>query len=125
MNKAKFISCPFCGKNPRIIYQGRFCTIVHKNCASGIEIIGTFNNEDSAVKAWNARYAQPCETCSQMSNPDSFISHLLQVEKTCKPDYRGCGDDIGAYYCSNCGDFMDYDINGYKYCYNCGAKVIN
>ena len=51
----KLLPCPFCGKNPRVLYQGRFCTIMHKNCAAGFDIVGTFDSEDKAIKAWNTR----------------------------------------------------------------------
>ena len=55
MSNIKFMSCPFCDKTPRILYQGRFCTIMHKNCAAGFDIVGTFDSEDKAIKAWNTR----------------------------------------------------------------------
>lgn len=96
----KFMSCPFCGKNPRILYQGRFCTIAHKNCASGIDIIGTFDSEDKAVKAWNTRY-----------------------EKTCY-DFGGEEGSNGEHYdfaCSACGYCCG--LPEPNFCPNCGARV--
>ena len=95
----KLLPCPFCGKTPRILYQGRFCTIMHKNCAAGLDIVGTFDREDKAIKAWNTRY-----------------------QKTCKPICRDYKEYV-AHYCSNCGKFLHFNIEEQNYCYNCGVEI--
>lgn len=105
MNNIKFMPCPFCGKNPRILYQGRFCTIMHKNCAAGFDIVGTFDSEDKAIKAWNTRY-----------------------ERTCQNVHKS--KDSGCFECSLCGcnalghDWKSFHIElEWNHCPNCGAKV--
>ena len=56
---------------------------------------------------------------------DYLESKLKRAERTCHAEYHDCGDGVGGWYCSECGDLMDAgEFTNCYYCPNCGAKVV-
>lgn len=86
-NKLK--PCPFCGGEAELQQEiGKFFReafihyrVVCKDSRCRGASYNTWVDKPEAIKAWNTRAVQPCETCSQINNPDSFIFHLLQGER--------------------------------------------
>ena len=87
--------CPFCGGKAEIVegYYDSFidgyavmcrnCCLIfgaHGSLGEAYKWMCIYESKEEAIDAWNTRYQIPCETCSQIDNPDSFIFHLLQIE---------------------------------------------
>ena len=88
MSNVELLPCPICGSNgvrthitDHFIPDWYTARVVCGKCGLMIEREG-YPIDDAkirAIGAWNTRHQIPCETCSQMGNPDSFISHLMQA----------------------------------------------
>lgn len=99
------------------------------------EIFG-FNWEDDSKWRWHdvgakiADLIEPqelkCETCEQMGNPDSFITHLLGVERHRYVELTKTEDDeFGIYDYLSCGHVATRQcIELPNYCPYCGCRII-
>lgn len=105
-DKISLEPCPFCGKQPK-----RFTC--KKNLEDGYYVIYRCSNKNhefhvtgdsdiEAIEAWNTRYEKTCKFTSD----DKF--------------------SIGAVQC-DCGEhwFPENDKSRFKFCPNCGARVVN
>lgn len=118
-------SCPFCRGESRVVKDGRWSdqsVIYAVMCCECHAMSRWCESEEEAIEVWNTRAVIPCETCEQMNNPDSFISHLLNTERerTCRAERNG---KIRHAICSECGAWIRTTTTKDNYCHNCGAKV--
>ncbi len=93
--------CPFCGKEPKVTYEGGGYVIIrcgNADCLFKPKLPGYFPL-DQAHNLWNTRAEHTC-----------FI----------KPD------DAAITYCSSCNAMfaLDYFEQTWDYCPSCGARVI-
>ena len=80
--------CPFCGGTAHIevddIQEPEMFWHYSPRCDDwgclGHMFWFMYDSEAEAIEAWNTRHQIPCEMCSQIDNPDSFIFHLLQIK---------------------------------------------
>ena len=105
--------CPFCGGEAELIW----------NAIGGFA--GCFN-EDCPVGPSTSTFAVGDEWESEAeAEPHIIDAWNTRVERTCRAEYHDCGDGVGGWYCSECGDLMDAgEFNDCDYCPNCGARVI-
>ena len=97
---AELLPCPFCGGEASIaindgIFSGRLYT---PKCACGANLLGVWRTEAEAVAAWNTR-----------------------AERTCRLNTAFIGYIPAWYECGECKQPM---FSKYRYCPNCGAKVV-
>ena len=87
--ETNLLPCPFCGGTAHIevddIQEPEMFWHYSPRCDDwaclGHMFWFMYKTEEDAAEAWNTRHQVPCETCPQIGNPDSFISHLLQAEQ--------------------------------------------
>lgn len=110
MTVAKLIeelkACPFCGGEAKMRKYKSFYIVECSTCEATIgrsinlnDDPDTLNTRDEVMEAWNVRDVE--------SKPEWMCRPVIEDETE---------------VCSNCG----YDIDGYgwRYCPNCGARIV-
>ena len=100
------LPCPFCGGEAEFeTYGGTACAVTCRKCRCGTPTV-SLNDGERAVEAWNRRAERTCH---------------IKLSKTSVWHCDGCGQTIdGNCFADNGGRLVEY-----RYCPNCGARVVD
>lgn len=107
--------CPFCGGEASVIgkpHEAKFCVGCGDDSCLGFSGLGwLYDTEDEAHAAWNRREERTCRNVEPENEENNW-------------------NELGFFTCSECGSTskLDWawhkDVDEYRYCPHCGAKVV-